>query len=213
MRRTPTQARALNKVELILEAARRLIERDGLTELNTNRIAELAGVSIGSLYQYFPSKEAIVSELTRQEMARVMQEILDNTANAFVVNTAQGDRVASLVSVVMGAFGGRARVFRELLASAFNQKSPSLLDDNVRLVAQHLSIQGFATLEGGTRHLTAAQAFVLTQSFLGVLRAWARNTDSSLQITEIEASLCLLIRTFLAGCTTPAEVVRDTLQS
>lgn len=199
MRRKPTQARALHKVELILEAARRRIECDGLASLDTNRIAELAGVSIGTLYQYFPDKEAIVSELSRQEMARVMQEILENTGIAFVANTAQVDRVASLVRAVMGAFGGRSRILRELLASAFSQKAPSLLEDNARLVVQHLSTQGFVTLEGGTRQLTVAQAFVLTQSFLGVLRAWVRNTDSSLQMTEIEESLCLLIRTFLAG--------------
>ena len=50
-------------VDAILEAAARLFAEGGLDDVNTNRIAELAGVSIGSLYQYFPSKEAILGEL------------------------------------------------------------------------------------------------------------------------------------------------------
>ncbi len=50
-------------MDAILEAATRLFAEGGLDEVNTNQIAELAGVSIGSLYQYFPSKEAILGEL------------------------------------------------------------------------------------------------------------------------------------------------------
>jgi AcrR family transcriptional regulator len=62
-RRAARQERSQATVDAILEAAARLFADGGLDQVNTNHIAELAGVSIGSLYQYFPSKEAILGEL------------------------------------------------------------------------------------------------------------------------------------------------------
>jgi AcrR family transcriptional regulator len=62
-RRTPKQRRSKVIVSAILEAGRGLLESEGPRALTTNRIAERAGVSIGSLYRYFPNKEAIVAAL------------------------------------------------------------------------------------------------------------------------------------------------------
>lgn len=62
-RRTPQQERSQNVVEVILTAAKQLVVRDGVHKLTTNGVARLAGVSIGSLYQYFPGKRAIIEEL------------------------------------------------------------------------------------------------------------------------------------------------------
>ena len=62
-RKMPGQARAQETVGVILEASARILESDGLRGFNTNAIAANAGVSVGSLYQYFPNKEAIVLAL------------------------------------------------------------------------------------------------------------------------------------------------------
>jgi AcrR family transcriptional regulator len=62
-RRKPKQERSRETVESILEAAAQVLIREGYDKTSTNKIAQRAGVSIGSLYQYFPSKEAIVLEL------------------------------------------------------------------------------------------------------------------------------------------------------
>src|SRR4051794_10665838 len=74
--RTPRQQRAQHKVELILEAAMRLLDRGGLAGLTTNAVAETAGVSIGTLYQYFPNKEAILEALADREMAALSARVL-----------------------------------------------------------------------------------------------------------------------------------------
>ncbi|MFL0801968.1 MAG: TetR/AcrR family transcriptional regulator [Agarilytica sp.] len=58
-RKTPTQDRAITTFNAILDAAARLLTTKGYSYASTNRIAEVAGVSIGSLYEYFPGKEAI----------------------------------------------------------------------------------------------------------------------------------------------------------
>jgi AcrR family transcriptional regulator len=62
-RKMPGQARSQETVSVILEASARVLESDGLRGFNTNAIAAKAGVSVGSLYQYFPNKDAIVLAL------------------------------------------------------------------------------------------------------------------------------------------------------
>ena len=59
-RKLPNQARARATVTAILDATARILAEDGFEAVNTNRVAEVAGVSVGSLYQYFPNKGALV---------------------------------------------------------------------------------------------------------------------------------------------------------
>lgn len=73
-RREPRQDRAQKTVEAILEAARLSVIRHGTEALTTNGVARLAGVSIGSLYQYFPSKRALLAEL-RERHQREGEEL------------------------------------------------------------------------------------------------------------------------------------------
>jgi AcrR family transcriptional regulator len=81
-RKKPTQPRAQETVEAILAAAKRVIVRYGYEKATTNRIADVAGVSIGSLYQYFPSKDAIVSALIDRHMATMLQVLASSYAAA-----------------------------------------------------------------------------------------------------------------------------------
>ncbi|HEX5378059.1 MAG TPA: helix-turn-helix domain-containing protein [Phenylobacterium sp.] len=66
-RKRPRQARAAATVAAVIEAAAHILEAEGLNGFNTNAVAARAGVSIGSLYQYFPGKDAILAALIRQE--------------------------------------------------------------------------------------------------------------------------------------------------
>ena len=62
-RRRATQQRAEVLLAAVREAARLILEEEGPKGLTTNRIAERAGVSIGSVYHYYPNKESIVTDL------------------------------------------------------------------------------------------------------------------------------------------------------
>ncbi|WP_428680355.1 TetR family transcriptional regulator [Reyranella sp.] len=66
-RKEPRQARSAQLVSDILEAAVRVLTQDGARRFTTARVAERAGVSVGSLYQYFPNKEAILFRLQSDE--------------------------------------------------------------------------------------------------------------------------------------------------
>ncbi|MEF2267700.1 nucleoid occlusion factor SlmA [Janthinobacterium sp. HH104] len=74
-RKRPSQARSAATVAAMVEAAARIIEVRGWAALTTNHVAELSGVSIGSLYQYFPSKEALLAELVRRERAVLLHDV------------------------------------------------------------------------------------------------------------------------------------------
>lgn len=67
-RKRPKQRRAEETVAAILEAAHRILAKAGVDGLTTKRIADVAGVSVGSLYQYFPNKEAVVAALIEERV-------------------------------------------------------------------------------------------------------------------------------------------------
>ncbi len=80
-RKAPSQDRSRDTVAVIRTAAKQILEEKGFDGLTTNLIAEVAGVSIGSLYQYFPSKEAIVGAVIEQranETIRALWEFAQN---------------------------------------------------------------------------------------------------------------------------------------
>ncbi|MDB2448959.1 TetR/AcrR family transcriptional regulator [bacterium] len=81
-RKQPRQARSAATIEVILEAAARILESDGLAAFNTNAVAAKAGVSIGSLYQYFPSKEALLAEWIRIERSKLADAIAQHSIAA-----------------------------------------------------------------------------------------------------------------------------------
>ena len=74
-RRIPRQARSAETVALILEATAQILEAGGLPAFTTNAVAERAGVSIGTLYQYFADKNEILLALARQQMTVGLADI------------------------------------------------------------------------------------------------------------------------------------------
>lgn len=71
-RKKPVQSRSTETVRAILEASARILESSGIGRFNTNAVAERAGVSIGSLYQFFPGKDAILAALIEQQESAML---------------------------------------------------------------------------------------------------------------------------------------------
>jgi AcrR family transcriptional regulator len=72
-RKSASQKRSRLTVDTLLQATARVLVKDGYDRASTNRIAHVAGVSIGSLYQYFPSKEALVAAVIDRQTQEVMR--------------------------------------------------------------------------------------------------------------------------------------------
>jgi AcrR family transcriptional regulator len=74
-RKRPRQERSRRMNEVILEAAVRVLRRQGATGFTTTRVAEVAGISVGSLYQYYPNKASLLFRVHEQEDERTWGEI------------------------------------------------------------------------------------------------------------------------------------------
>jgi AcrR family transcriptional regulator len=103
-RKQPRQARAAATVAAILGAAAEAVARDGFERANVNQIAERAGVSIGSLYQYFPSKEALLVQLIEHHTTAGMDtldEVLARVGDA-PLDAAVREVITAMVDVHRG---------------------------------------------------------------------------------------------------------------
>jgi AcrR family transcriptional regulator len=91
-RKRPRQERSKATVDTILAATARVLVKKGFDGLTTNAVAEQAGVSIGSLYQYFPSKEALVAALIEQHIDEMNSAILSELTRVAQLPMAQAVR-------------------------------------------------------------------------------------------------------------------------
>jgi len=147
-RKEPGQARSQETVGVILEASARILESDGMRGFNTNAIAARAGVSIGSLYQYFPNKDAILLALIGR-----FEEALHNGV-LHIMRGGKGQelkpRVRLLVRALVRAHYDRPRLNRILEAeeerlgsgtdsAAFHASVMELLQDHKNEVAVPVS--------------------------------------------------------------------------
>jgi AcrR family transcriptional regulator len=112
-RKPPRQQRSRETVRAILEAAARVFEEDGVAGATTDRIAERAGVSIGSLYQYFPSKAAILATLGRCHLLAGWQA-LEPALAALDAGAPLAEALPALVHAAVAGNAGRARLHRTL---------------------------------------------------------------------------------------------------
>jgi AcrR family transcriptional regulator len=112
-RKAATQKRSQLTVDALLEATARILVKHGYDHASTNRIAEAAGVSIGSLYQYFPGKEALVGAVIDRHTGEMMQLVREALARVAARPPAQAAR--ALVRVMIDAHRLNPRLHRVLV--------------------------------------------------------------------------------------------------
>ncbi|MBX3492941.1 MAG: TetR/AcrR family transcriptional regulator [Parvibaculum sp.] len=120
-RKAPKQARARATVEAIVEAAARILIEDGVEAFTTNRVAMRAGASVGSLYQYFPNKQALIRSLMERELRRgeaLRPALLDDPA------TSLDDGIAAAVDWHLAAHGDDPDLRRALDVLAEDAVTP-----------------------------------------------------------------------------------------
>ncbi|MFT6635747.1 MAG: AcrR family transcriptional regulator [Alcanivorax sp.] len=110
VKKEPRQARSKASVQAMVQACARILERRGYAGLSTNAIAEVAGVSIGSVYEYFPGKDAIVARLV-QDMVAEVRAMLEGR----LALTDSRNDLNSAMRYFLGAIYRLMRKHRELL--------------------------------------------------------------------------------------------------
>lgn len=113
-RRIPTQKRSKETIGYLYEAVARILEQGSEGRLTTNNIAERAGVSIGTLYGYFPDKSALLCAMAQQEMAR-QHEYVQHTLCDPSLSSSPEALVRHVIRAALRPFGHRPKLRQRLM--------------------------------------------------------------------------------------------------
>ncbi|ODT87284.1 TetR/AcrR family transcriptional regulator [Phenylobacterium sp. SCN 70-31] len=179
-RRQPRQARALATRAAIFEATTQILETEGEAGFNTNRVAERAGVSVGTLYQYFGSKQAILAAMAREENAR------NRAALAAHVRAGGDSPVRLAIRNQIHALAGRPATRRAALKAIMAEEGVEGLARETRAATRLLP------------RMDPFDAFVLDRAVTGVIRAAVLEQSPHLTDPRLEDVLVRLVERFTA---------------
>lgn len=185
-RKTPRQKRSQLSIDCVLEAAAQVLESIGEAGFNTNAVADRAGVSIGTLYRYFPDKKSILIALALRERDTFKQTVIA----AFQDGEPRMAPDRRMIRAFLRAFAGRARARRVavamLLANADHQE-----------LAADFAFPAEGVIDAHGRTLNRIQMFVLSRAVHGAMRAAVLEGADFLLSEEFENELVRLSRSYL----------------
>lgn len=180
MRKVPQQARSRAMVERIVEAARVVLVRDGYEAFTTNRVADEAAVSPGSLYQYFPDKSALVTVVLDRWSAEISDRVAASMAASGPVDVKDPGTVRAIADALLTALeadAGLLRIVWEELPAVRHRAAQHALENRVReLLAVYLSVAGAGDGTGSGSGTgsgdPAARAWVIVMAVENVAVRW-----------------------------------------
>ena len=128
-RKRPIQARAAGTVEALVEATLQVLVRDGYRKLTTTRVAERAGVSVGTLYQYFPDKRALVTALKVRYFG-LMTSAVERALREHGAADPRGEDVEGMIRAPLAALLEVKRKHPELVVIVCKESADSLARAN-----------------------------------------------------------------------------------
>lgn len=198
-RRTPRTRRGLATLEAIYEATARILQADGLAGLNTNRVAEVAGVSIGALYAYFPDKQAILLAMAERELegqlALVEQALLGAGPGE--------DPVRLAVRALIASYAARTRARRILMETLIAAGGSGLIARPSQRLADSVAANLGRLLPEGTPAPSELQLFVVIRAVDGVVRQASHEDAQFIGEPEFEDEVVRLVWAYLTAPQAP----------
>lgn len=175
-RRSPVQSRGQATVDVIVEAAAQILARQGPAAATTNAVAARAGVSIGTLYQYFSDRESLLQEIGRRHVAE-MQAVLAG-ALAGIDGLALPDAVDRLVAAIVASHRVHPRLHQALHQSLARDHLDTIDAFEIAVEAMVLrALEGRPELDLTAPALTAT---VLVRGLGGLIRTTLRRDPERL---------------------------------
>lgn len=199
LRKQPQQARAARTIDAILEATARILAEEGEAAFTTNRVAERAGCSVGTLYQYFPHKAAILQAVMACERERAAHLLRERLERALAEGHDPRTAVRDSVRLLMAAFGaGADPARRTLMRLAWQADGHAGLAEALRAAGERNTAL-LARLSGGAQPLPHPVAmFAATRAVMGVIRSAALENAHWIGTRELEDVLVQLAWGLLA---------------
>lgn len=196
-RRTPRQTRARGTVEAIFEAAARILQSEGRAGFNTNRVAELAGVSIGTLYAYFPDKDTILLAMARRETAAVRDAVAKALTEELEISNESPVRLA--VRALIKGYGRRNKARRILMESLIAAGGSDEIAEPVQAIADLIAARRATLLPANTGPPSPIALFILTRAVDGVVRAATYEDAKFIGSREFEDELTRLVTGYFSA--------------
>ncbi len=190
MKKQPKQERSRQIVDALLSGATRILSRQPLAKVTTNKIAELAGVGIGSLYDYFPDKRAIVSSLIDRRVDGVVTRFREILASA--PEQSLEEKIEAVARFLESEFLERKDFLREIFFLAPEQgKMEGIYRARIEtaaLLSTHLQERGF------TPRLADQKSFLLLHGILGITESFIMIDPPAYSPAELGTELRRLMR-------------------
>ncbi len=194
-RRKPSQERSRDRVERILDATASLLSEMAVDKITTAAIAEKAGVPIGSVYQYFPNKLAVLAQLARRVMAEVDMKTASLIAEDFGV-LPWDQAIDRAIDATMQGYSEQPGYAQLLLSIRPTPEFGAITDESnervAALLALHPALQALIPKE--RIELVSRSAIRAVNS----LQDWALSVDDPEQANEIIGEMKTLLKGYLA---------------
>lgn len=209
-RKSPVQARSTASVEAILEATLQVLLHVGKDRLTTTRVAARAGVSVGTLYQYFPNKSALLQAVLKRHLNEVSDAVVT------VCREQRGNPLQQQASALITAF--LAAKMRRVKASVALYAVSSDLDAAkiVRQMGDRSNKAIVAMLESSCDRITRDPQLVasmLQGGMVGVSRRILESPAPEKQLDTMQRELIFFSNAYLEACSAPRSTHRAAASS
>lgn len=195
-RKTPRQARAGVTVDAILQATIQVLLAEGAARLTTTRVAERAGVSVGTLYQYFPHKQALLYALLRRQLELVAGAV--EAAARIHAGQPLAEISDGLVAAYLEAKTSRIRASRALYAVASELDTADLLGEISKRVGK--AVMGLLASASDARFADLeAVSFALRAMLAGTVRAVLERGATPADLAILRHELPVMSRAYLTA--------------
>jgi AcrR family transcriptional regulator len=194
MRKIPRQDRSRFTIEAILDATAQLLEVDSANSVTTNHIARHAGISIGTLYQYFPNKMAVLLALANRGRNSRAKEVVDRltTIEAGTIDELTRQIIRALIAVYANTRTERQLTMLRMIQQLESPDTDQPIDDVASLLARKMD----SLLKAPTSQ-SEIMSFVLSRSVMGTIRSTLLDAPHLLKEQEFEDQLVRLVTGFL----------------
>lgn len=194
-RREPSQKRAVDTVSVLLEATERVMASQGFLATTTNRIADAAGVSIGTLYHYFPSKEALVEAVVHRMWQRELSALEERMP--LLTDGPLDAAIRALVETLVALMVQRIDLYKRWYSEAPHlgqlEHGLDITERGVTLLRAALAAR---RVEVRPENLDFATDLVV-KTVLAVVRTGARDYPQESKSGELAAELSQMISRYL----------------
>ena len=211
VRRQPTQARAQQTIQTLFKAAAQILDTEGESGLTTNKVAAAAGFSIGTLYQYFPSKEMLVRAMSARGQDLVLQALEGYLHELETSDGAQQmdghELLGKAMAILLKGFASGNGLSQTLIRLCWTLEQPDETANAVRQVSERLAVFFERIAHPALQTPSAAQMFVLTRSVIGTLRSASLEKSPLLGSPALQDTLTRMAWALLAK---PKEIGEST---